>query len=83
MTRKGLLWFDNDPHRPLEEKVKRAARRYKKKFGRMPNVCYVNPAMLAQNRGPTSLPISKGTVKLVASPTVLPNHFLVSFVERR
>jgi len=83
MTRKGLLWFDNDPRRPLEEKVKRAAQRYKEKFGRMPNVCYINPTLLAQNEGLTSLPIQKATVKLVASPTILPNHFLVSFVEKR
>lgn len=83
MTRKGLLWFDNDPRRSLEEKVERAVRRYKEKFGHMPNVCYINPALLDHRKGGASLSVQKSTVKLVPSPTVLPNHFLLSFVEKR
>ncbi len=45
----GLLWFDDDPHRGLKEKVERAAKRYAEKFGRYPNVCYVHPSMLDGN----------------------------------
>lgn len=82
MRKKGLLWFDNDPHRPLEEKVERAVHRYREKFGRMPNVCYINPTLLAQNKKGHILSIQKVTLKLVPSPTVLPNHFLLSFVEK-
>jgi hypothetical protein len=40
------LWFDSDPKRDLAEKVARAADRYRFKFGRRPNLCYVNPSML-------------------------------------
>jgi hypothetical protein len=42
----GLLWFDADPKRDLAEKVRSAADRYRFKFGRWPNLCYVNPSML-------------------------------------
>ncbi len=40
--REGLLWFDNDPQRKLADKIKRAATRYQVKFGRKPNLCYLN-----------------------------------------
>jgi len=42
----GLLWFDDDPNRDLQQKVGNAARRYTEKFGRQPTVCYVHPSML-------------------------------------
>jgi hypothetical protein len=38
----GLLWHDGDASRPLEEKIGRAARRYREKYGREPNTCYVH-----------------------------------------
>ena len=38
----GLLWYDGDPRRALEDKIGRAARRYREKFGRWPNTCYVH-----------------------------------------
>jgi hypothetical protein len=38
----GLLWYDGDAARPLEEKISRAARRYREKYGREPNTCYVH-----------------------------------------
>jgi hypothetical protein len=41
--REGWLWFDNDQSRTVEEKVRRAAERYREKFGRVPNTCYVHP----------------------------------------
>ncbi|HLF27197.1 MAG TPA: hypothetical protein VJG32_12750 [Anaerolineae bacterium] len=41
--REGLLWFDDDPRRRIDEKVQQAAARYRQKFGVTPDVCYVNP----------------------------------------
>ncbi len=49
--RQGLLWFDADPKRGLAEKVGRAADRYRAKFGRWPNACYVNASMLRSAGG--------------------------------
>jgi hypothetical protein len=43
----GLLWYDNDPRRPLEDKIGRAARRYHDKYGSWPNTCFVHPEAVA------------------------------------
>lgn len=39
----GLLWFDDDPGRTLEEKVRRAVARYCQKYGHASDTCYVHP----------------------------------------
>ncbi len=66
----GLLWFDADPKRALNEKIAQAADRYRHKFGRKPNLCYVNPMMLPGN-GPAEC----NGVRLVPSRHVLKHHF--------
>jgi hypothetical protein len=43
----GMLWFDNDPHATLEAKIQKAAQYYRSKYGRLPDLCLVNPGMLA------------------------------------
>lgn len=40
--KEGLLWFDNDPHRKLPDKVNRAATRYQAKLHCKPTVCYLS-----------------------------------------
>jgi hypothetical protein len=67
--KQGWLWYDNDPKKPLDEKLTEAALRYKQKFGIEPTVCYVNPAHL-DSKGS-----SKGKVKLISASTVMPNYF--------
>lgn len=42
----GMLWFDNDPKTTLTTKIQKAMDYYQKKFGRVPDMCLVNPAML-------------------------------------
>ena len=42
----GLLWFDANPKRDIADKVARAADRYRVKFGRRPNLCYVHESVL-------------------------------------
>ncbi len=71
MMREGLLWFDDDPRRPFEQKVEEAVERYVEKFGETPNACFVNPRSLPENVH------SHAGVVIRAAPTVLPNHFLV------
>ena len=71
----GLLWYDDDPKRALEEKIARAAQRYREKFGRRPDICYVNPAMLEEG-APRS-----GRVRVVTAPNILPHHFWVGVSE--
>ena len=79
----GLLWFDADPKRDLAEKVARAADRYHVKFGRRPNLCYVNPSML---NGSAAEVVAAGSVevngvRLVSAPNVLRHHFWIGVEE--
>lgn len=67
----GLLWFDDNPKVPLTTKIENAARRYKEKFGRFPDVCYVHPKTLA---GATTMPTK---VKVIELTNIPPNHFWI------
>ena len=67
----GMLWFDDDPRRGLEEKVARAVAHYKEKYGQSPTVCYVNPATL--DGGPDLV----AGVQIKPARMVLPNHFWI------
>jgi len=69
--REGLLWFDDDPRRRMEEKVEQAAARYRQKFGVAPNVCYVNDKALGQAE------VRVGSVSVLPASTVRPHHFWV------
>ena len=42
----GMLWFDNDAKSELDTKIERAALYYHKKYGKVPNLCFVHPSML-------------------------------------
>ncbi len=44
----GMMWFDNDKQTSLAAKVNKAAAYYRKKYGRSPNLCMVNPSMLSE-----------------------------------
>ena len=78
----GLLWYDGDPKRPLEDKVGRAVERYRQKYGRWPNTCYVHPQIVGdqtanglrlacQAQGP------KTTIRVLSAPNILVHHFWV------
>jgi len=74
----GLLWFDNDPHRGLASKIEDAARRYREKFGRSPDTCYVNSAVF--NGGPetvTPANLAQQALRVVPATNILPHHFWV------
>lgn|GEM_PF-1592035 len=68
----GLLWYDPDRRRPLADKVAAAARRYREKFGRDPEVVVVNPAEVE-----SGLPL-----RVLGRPFVRPGHFIIgTFVD--
>ena len=74
----GLLWFDNDPHRGLTSKIEDAARRYREKFGRPADTCYVNNLLFA--KGPEMAAASglpNLTLRVVPATNILPHHFWV------
>lgn len=76
MMKTGLLWYDDDPKRKVEEKVGHAAQRYQEKFGRAPDTCYLHPTMLTQAQG------TGQRVQIVGKPDILPHHFLVGVAEQ-
>ena len=84
-VREGLLWYDDDPGRDLAEKVTRAARRYKQRFGASPTVCYVHPSALShQGASRGNGKVHKvGGVLVEPLPSVLRNHFWVGREEER
>ncbi len=66
----GMLWYDDDAKRKLDEKVSRAAAYYRAKYGTQPNVCFVSPSTL--NNGQEMV---AGGVQVRPARTILPNHF--------
>ena len=78
--RVGWLWFDNDSGRTVEEKIKRAAERYREKFGRRPNTCYVHPQAIAGEEQALTCSVKDGTVRVVAARYILPHHFWLGVV---
>lgn len=76
----GLLWFDNRPDAPLEEKIRQAALRYRQKFGRPPNCCYVHPNTLA-GTAKDSVQVNGFAVRVIPVGNVLPHHFWIGLEE--
>ena len=66
----GLLWLDADPKRDLTTKVERAALRYKRKFGRAPDRCYVNQAMIDGTQ-------QVNGIQVIPAHNVLRHHFWI------
>jgi hypothetical protein len=79
----GLLWYDGDPKAGLEEKVRRAAGRYRQKFGRAATVCFLNPRALADRPAGAALEVlvDNAPIKIVAERRILPDHFWVGISE--
>lgn len=73
----GLLWYD-DSKADFKTKVLDAAYRYEEKFGTRPDRCYVNPDSLPEEAKESSL----DGIKVLASPTILPDHFWVGVQAR-
>lgn len=67
----GMLWFDGDKDRSLQEKIERAGRHYREKYGVEPNVAYVNPAAEGAALDP------KNGVEVRQSMEILPDHFWI------
>jgi hypothetical protein len=77
----GMLWFDNDKQSDLTIKVNKAVTHYHTKYGQKPNLCFVNPCMIANNG--MNIPESKkypktaNEIEIRESKTLLPNHFWI------
>ena len=67
----GMLWFDKDKQAGMADRVGKAAEFYKKKYKKQPNICYVHPKMLEEEK----LQIDKVMVK--PSLSIQPNYFWI------
>jgi len=88
--KQGLLWYDDNPGRDLADKVRQAARRYRQKFGAVPDVCYVHPPVtgpgtvaLALNGNGNGKVQKVGRVRVAPLPSVLRHHFWLGREEQR
>ena len=73
----GMLWFDNDKERDLTAKVQRAVEYYRKKYGNVPNLCFVHPNMLPALKEDRGKKVMAGEVEVRSATTVLPNHLWI------
>lgn len=76
----GLLWFDDDPRKQLEEKVQRAVTHYERKYGQSPTLCFVHSSVFNGN-GKQSAVKKAGGVEIRVGRSVLPNHFWLGIAE--
>lgn len=72
----GMLWFDNS-NSTLAAKIQRAADYYKKKYGRMPELCLVHPNMLTGQKLDVLLNITVRPYR-----PVLPGHIWIGIEEK-
>ena len=72
----GMMWFDNNANAKLADKVQRAATYYHEKYGRMPDVCLVNPDMLGGKR-PELIEGRGGKILVRPFRSVLPGHLWI------
>ncbi len=71
----GLLWYDGGK-KQLADKVAKAVKRYRERFGERPNVCYVHPLTLPEGEQEVA------GVTVRTSPQILQHHFWVGREER-
>lgn len=79
----GLMWFDDDPHRLLEDKVLRAAAHYERKYGQLPNLCFVHPSAFNGNGNGKQDVKKAGEVEIRPARSVLLHHFWLGVAEQR
>jgi hypothetical protein len=72
----GMLWFDNNPKTALLAKVHEAAEHYRAKYGRMPDLCLVNPAMLPEQQ------LQEDKILIRPLRSILPGHFWLGVDEK-
>jgi len=64
----GMLWFDNG-NADLKTRIERAAAYYRTKYGKTPNLCFVNPLILGNQK------ILLKYIQVKSCKTIQMNHF--------
>ncbi len=79
----GLLWFDDDPRRELEDKALRAAAHYERKYGCRPGLCFVHPSAFNGNGKGEPKVVKAGEAEIRAGRSVLRHHFWLGLHETK
>src|SRR5262249_21243929 len=87
----GILWYDDDAQRTLDEKIAEAAQRYRERIGFEPTACELNAAQAAApklvkagtRRSPQLLQptVPPHNLSLIPTEHLRPNYFLVGLAE--
>jgi hypothetical protein len=76
----GMMWFDNDPKTTLDVKVQQAADYYRHKYGRIPDLCMVNPGIL--EKSPLQVGGAKsGKILIRPLRSIMPGHLWIGVDE--
>ena len=68
----GMLWYDAEPGPALQDRIERAARYYRTKYGKDPELCMVNPSLRGEG-----LPGQLGSLEIRTHQSVLKHHFWI------
>ncbi len=71
----GMLWFNNDPKADLKAKIEGAVSYYIKKYGEVPNLCFVHPSMVNGQEQ------AQNGIEIRTDRSVPPNHFWIGQAE--
>jgi hypothetical protein len=66
----GMLWFDADPRVNIKARLTRAVAYYQKKYGRVPNLCFIHPTTAGDDT-----PEKVADLEVRTSKKILPDHF--------
>lgn len=72
----GMMWFNDNPKMALTAKVREAAEYYQAKYGCAPDLCLVNPGMIAEHQ------LQEGRVIIRPLRSILPGHFWIGVDEK-
>jgi len=73
----GILWVDNASGIPLEQRLEKAADFYRRKYGRLPNLCLIHPSMLEASR------VRFGKLTVRAYAPIVRGHLWIGVEDRR
>lgn len=77
----GMLWYDGEKQKTLDRKVTEAALRFKKKYGRTPDMCLINTKDSKKLPEGTSNQVDVGghTITICSWKGVVPGHLWIGF----
>ena len=75
----GMLWFSTDKSSDLFSEINAAARYYQNKYGRSPNLCFVNPGSMEKINGQQN---TATAIAIRPDKKVLPGHLWIGVDEK-